>query len=66
MVAGGAGAGTRTTPAQQLPQSGFAYQITIPCSVDIAGETLGDQVQWYVQGLQGSEESSHGGVPVEW
>jgi hypothetical protein len=40
-VAGGAGAGASQAPARALPQSGYEFQFTIPCSADIVGETLG-------------------------
>ena len=63
MVAGGAGAGTSTTPAQQLPQSGFAFQIIIPCSVDIVGETLGTKFSGMCRDAR-VRGSSPGGVPV--
>ena len=66
MAAGGAGASTSTTPAQQLPQSGFAFQITIPCSVDIVGETLGTKFNGTCRVCKGGRSHPPAECPSRW
>ena len=65
-AAGGAGGGVSTTPAQQLPQSGFAFQITIPCSVDIVGETLGTKFTGVCRGCPGKRNHPPAECPMRW
>jgi hypothetical protein len=64
--AGGAGAGTPTTPAQQLPQSGFVFQLTIPCSVDIVGETLGTKFNGTCRVCKGQRNHPTSECPSRW
>jgi hypothetical protein len=65
-VAGGVGGGTPTATAQQLPQSGFAFQVTIPCSVDIVGETLGTKFSGTCRMCPGRRNHPPAECPSRW
>jgi hypothetical protein len=65
-VAGGAGAGTSLTPAKQLPQSGYEFQLTIPCSVDIVGETLGTKFLGTCRVCTGKRNHPTSECPSRW
>ena len=65
-VAGGAGAGASLTPARQLPQSGYEFQLTIPCSVDIVGETLGTKFLGNCRVCTGKRSHPTSECPSRW
>jgi hypothetical protein len=65
-VAGGAGAGASQTPARQLPQSGYEFQFTIPCSADIVGETLGIKFPGIRRACAGKRNHPTSECPMRW
>ena len=65
-VAGGAGAGALQTPAGQSPQSRYEFQLTIPCSADIVGETLGIKFPGTCRSCGGKRNHPASECPTRW